>query len=105
MYVISKDTWQRTVDRPKTNSSGNPHRKQQVELRRRNKEVTAIVLCEEVDMGKLQNSVEDGKLQLADGVEIPVLLGACKSGTQMPKRNNLPVSEGYVGDKKVTGAT
>ena len=55
------------------------------------KEVTAIVLCEEVDMGKLQSSVEDGKLQLADGAEIPVLLGACKSGAQMPKRNNLPV--------------
>ena len=66
------------------------------------KEVTAIVLCEEVDMGKLQSSVEDGKLRLADGAEIPVLLGACKSGAQMPKRNNLPVSEGYVGDKKVT---
>ena len=66
------------------------------------KEVTAIVLCEEVDMGKLQSSVEDGKLKLADGSEIPVLLGACKSGSQMPKRNNLPVSEGYVGDKTVT---
>ena len=66
------------------------------------KEVTAIVLCEEVDMGKLQSSVEDGKLRLADGAEIPVLLGACKSGAQMPRRNNLPVSEGYVGDKKVT---
>ena len=66
------------------------------------KEVTAIVLWEEVDMGKLQSSVEDGKLQLADGAEIPVLLGACRSGTQMPKKNNLPVSEGCVGDKKVT---
>ena len=66
------------------------------------KEVTTIVLCEEVDMGKLQSSVEDGKLRLADGAEIPVLLGACKSGAQMPKRNNLPVSEGYVGDKKGT---
>ena len=66
------------------------------------KEVTAIVLCEEVDMGKLQSSVEDGKLRLADGAEIPVLLGACKSGAQMPRRNNLPVSEGYVDDKKVT---
>ena len=53
-------------------------------------------------MGKLQNSVEDGKLRLTDGAEIPVLLGACTSGTQMPKKNNLPVSEGYVGDKKVT---
>ena len=53
-------------------------------------------------MGKLQSSVEDGKLQLAGSVEIPVLLGACKSGAQMPKRNNLPMSEGYVGDKKVT---
>ena len=66
------------------------------------KKVTAIVLCEEVDMGKLQGSVEDGKLRLADGAEIPVLLGACKSGAQMPKRNILPVSEGYVGGKKVT---
>ena len=28
------------------------------------KVVTAIVLCEEVDMGKLQSSVEDGKLQV-----------------------------------------
>ena len=65
------------------------------------KQVTIIVLCEEVDMGKLQSSVEDGKLRLADGAEIPILLGACKSGAQMPKRNNLPVSEGYVGDKKV----
>ena len=65
------------------------------------KEVTTIVLCEEVDMGKLQSSVEDGKLRLVDGAEIPVLLGACKSGAQMPRRNNLPVSEGYVGDKKV----
>ena len=60
------------------------------------KEVTAIVLCEEVDMDKLQSSVEDGKLRLADGTEIPVLLGARKSGAEMP------VSEGYVGDKKVT---
>ena len=66
------------------------------------KEVTAIVLCEEVDMGKLQSSVEDGKLRLADGAEIPVLLGACKSVALMPRRNNLPMSEGYVGDKKVT---
>ena len=66
------------------------------------KEVTTIVLCEEVDMDKLQSSVEDGKLRLADGAEIPVLLGACKSGAQMPKKNNLPMSEGYVGDKKVT---
>ena len=65
-------------------------------------EVTAIVLCEEVDMDKLQSSVEDGKLRLADGAEIPILLGVCKSGAQMPKKNNLPVSEGYVGDKKVT---
>ena len=55
-------------------------------------------------MGKLQSSVEDGKLLLADGAEIPVLLGACKSGAQMPKRNNLPVSEGYVGDKKSDSA-
>ena len=53
-------------------------------------------------MGKLQSSVGDGKLRLADGAEILVLLGACKSGSQMPKRNNLPVSEGSVGDKKVT---
>ena len=66
------------------------------------KEVATIVLCEEVDLGKLQSFVEDGKLRLADGAEIPVLLSACKSGVQMPKRNNLPVSEGYVGDKKVT---
>ena len=66
------------------------------------KEVIAIVLCEEVDIGKLQSSVEDGKLKLADGAEIPVLLGACKSGAQMPKRNNLAVSEGYAGDEKVT---
>ena len=66
------------------------------------KEVTNIVLCEEVDMGKLQSSVEDGKLRLADGAEIPVLLGACKCGAQMPRKNNLSVSEGYVGDKKVT---
>ena len=65
------------------------------------KEVTAIVLCEEVDMDKLQSSVEDGKPRLADGAEIPVLLGACKFGVQMPKRNNLPVSDGHVGDKKV----
>ena len=65
------------------------------------KEATAIVLCEEVDMGKLQSSVEDGQLRLADGADIPVLLGACKSEAQMPKRTNLPVSEGYVGDKKV----
>ena len=34
------------------------------------KEVTAIVLCEEVNMGKLQSSVEDGKLRLADDTEI-----------------------------------
>ena len=53
-------------------------------------------------MDKVQSTVEDGKLRLADGDEIPVLLGACKSGVQMPKRNNLPVSEGYVGGKKVT---
>ena len=53
-------------------------------------------------MGKLQSSVEDGKLRLAVGAEIPVLLGACKSGAQKPKRNNLPVSESYVGDKNVT---
>ena len=53
-------------------------------------------------MSKLQSSVGNGKLRLADGAEIPVLLGACKSGEQMPKRNNLPMSEGYVGDKKVT---
>ena len=53
-------------------------------------------------MGKLQSSVENGKLRLADGAEIPLLLGACKSRAQMPKRNNLPVSEGYVGDKKVS---
>ena len=33
------------------------------------KEVTAIVLCEEVDMGKLQSSVRDGKLRLVDGAE------------------------------------
>ena len=44
------------------------------------KEVTAIVLCEEVDMGKLQSSVEDGKLRLADDAEIPIVLGACESG-------------------------
>ena len=49
------------------------------------KEVTAIVLCEEVNMGKLQSSVEDGKLRLADSAEIPVLLGACKSGAQMQR--------------------
>ena len=53
-------------------------------------------------MGKLQSSAEDGKLRFADCAEIPVLLGACKSGAQMPKRNNLLVSEAYVGNKKVT---
>ena len=33
MYVISKYTWLRTVNKPKTSSSGSPHRKQQVQLR------------------------------------------------------------------------
>ena len=61
-----------------------------------------MVLREEVDMSKQQSSVEDGKLWLADGAEILVLLGACKSGAQIPKKNNIPVSESYVGDKKVT---
>ena len=30
---ISKDTWLRTVDKPKTSSRRSPHRKQQVQLR------------------------------------------------------------------------
>ena len=98
MYVISKDCRQ-----AKNQQQKKPTQKAaSATTVEEPKEVTAIVLCEEVDMNKLQSSVEDGKLRLADGAEIPVLLGACKSGAQIPKRNNLPVSEGYVGDKKVT---
>ena len=98
MYVISKDCRQATNQQQKKPTQ----KAASATTVEKPKEVTAIVLCEEVDMDKLQSSVEDGKLRLADGAEIPVLLGACKSGAQMPKRNNLPVSEGYVGDKKVT---
>ena len=50
---------------------------------------------------KIKQCVEDGKLKLANGDQVPVVLGACDKHRDTSPAVNMPVAEGYINNTKV----
>jgi hypothetical protein len=49
----------------------------------------------------LEDCIEDGRLKLANGSTVPVVLGACDGDQEKLHHNNMPVVEGFVGSTQV----
>ena len=48
---------------------------------------------------QITQCVTDGHLKLADGSSVPVFIKACDKHRDVPTHHNIPVSEGFIGEK------
>ena len=50
---------------------------------------------------QIRQCITNGHLNLVDGTSLPVVIGACNKHRDVPIQHNMPVSEGFNGEKKV----